>query len=119
MPRLFVYGTLLDPAVLGRVIGRDPGRLGGRPATAEGWCRLRVKGRSYPTLRRAVGQSVAGRLITGLTATDLARLGRYEGPEYRLADIDATLDDGTRCRVRAYVTRPGVPVDDTAWSPEP
>ncbi len=110
MADLFVYGTLLDPELLRRILGRDIRRLRMRPASAGGVRKMRVKGRAYPTLRPDAGATVDGRLVEGLTAGDMARLGRYEGPEYRLVDLDVRLGDGATRRTRAYATRPGVPV---------
>jgi len=77
--RLFLYGTLLRPAVLTRFAGRA---LPVRPAELPGWRRVQLRFTRYPTLRRARG-AVAGGLIT-VNAVSLRRLCAYEGVRYRL-----------------------------------
>jgi hypothetical protein len=84
--RLFLYGTLLDPAELAS--------LGGQPdlssrlvqATLPGWRRVAVRGGRYPTLRRSRTGRVDGALVD-VPARALGRLAAYEGPAYRLMGV--------------------------------
>ncbi len=76
--RLFIYGTLLDPARLSRFAGRAVPLL---PARLAGWRRVRLRGTPYPTLVRARG-GVEGAVIE-VGAAALRRLRAYEGPRYR------------------------------------
>lgn len=76
---LFLYGTLLDPAVLARFGGRP---RTARPGWAAGWRRVRFRGTPYPTLLAGPGR-VQGLLLRPAPAV-FARLLAYEGPCYRL-----------------------------------
>ncbi len=77
--RLFVYGTLLEPAVLRAVLGRLPPR---RPAALPGFRRCRLRGTPWPGLVAAAGTVTEGLLLEHLRPGDWRRLDRYEGPDY-------------------------------------
>ncbi len=77
--RLFLYGTLLEPARLARCVGRTVRLV---PARLRGWRRVAMKGGRYPTLVRARG-GVAG-AVAVVDAAGLRRLMAYEGPLYDL-----------------------------------
>jgi gamma-glutamylcyclotransferase (GGCT)/AIG2-like uncharacterized protein YtfP len=77
--RLFLYGTLLDPARLARCVGRAVALT---PARLPGWRRVAMRGGRYPTLVRARA-TVAGALAR-VDAAGLRRLIAYEGPLYDL-----------------------------------
>ena len=81
--RLFVYGTLLDPARLACRVGRG---LPLHPATLPGWRRVSLRGTPYPTLRRAFRARVAGALID-VDAAALRRLTADEGDRYLLRRV--------------------------------
>ena len=98
---LFLYGTLLRPAVLERMAGQ-PGlarRL--RPARLEGWARVALRGTPYPTLVRAPAAVTEGALLR-CGAAALARLAAYEGASYRLVPVRVTTRRGPRW-ARAWV----------------
>jgi hypothetical protein len=80
--RLFLYGTLLDPALREALAGCA---LPARPAVLRGWRRVALPGGRYPTLRRARAE-VAGAVVE-VGAAALARLSAYEGPLYRLTPV--------------------------------
>jgi gamma-glutamylcyclotransferase (GGCT)/AIG2-like uncharacterized protein YtfP len=80
---LFLYGSLLDPAVWRRHAGGKP-NISGRPARLSGWRRVGLRGSSYPTLRR--GGAVKG-LLRRVDAATLRRLIAYEGPRYALRRV--------------------------------
>nr|WP_294554244.1 gamma-glutamylcyclotransferase family protein [uncultured Rhodopila sp.] len=82
MVRLFLYGTLLDPALLRRFAGRAVPLTA---ATLHGWRRVSLQGTHYPTVRRARG-TVSGAVAT-VDRAALTRLSAYEGPRYRLTPI--------------------------------
>lgn len=81
--RLFIYGTLLDPARLHRLAGSNCVQT---PARLEGWRRVRLRFTPYPTLRRAFRARVDGAVIE-VSAPALRRLIAYEGAAYRLARV--------------------------------
>ncbi len=79
--KLFVYGTLADPAALGRCAGR-PLKAAPLPAQLLGFRRVRLRGARYPTLRRAPGALVQG-VIIRVNADMLVRLQAYESVRYQ------------------------------------
>ena len=83
--RLFLYGTLMDPAMLARRSGDAslPARC--VPAFLPGWRRVGLRGGRWPTLRQG-GAGVTG-LVVDVPAAALRRLAAYEGPAYRLTRV--------------------------------
>ena len=81
--RLFLYGTLLDPARLAACAG--PGL---RPAATvlTGYRRVGLRFTPYPTLRKAWRGRVEGAVVE-VDAAGLRRLMAYEGPRYRLMRV--------------------------------
>jgi hypothetical protein len=112
---VFVYGTLLDPAIFRRFAGRAPLRRA-LPARLIGWRRVLLRGTPYPTLVRggkgAAGE-VGGLLLPRLAPPSFARLAAYEGASYALVPVRVATPRGPR-RARAWVAarwRAG----DRAW----
>jgi len=85
--RFFFYGTLLDRDVTALVLGRRLPPATFTPATLPGHARRRIKGGSYPIAVRDPKSEVAGAIVRGLSARDVARLAAYEGPRYRIAPL--------------------------------
>jgi gamma-glutamylcyclotransferase (GGCT)/AIG2-like uncharacterized protein YtfP len=79
--RIFLYGTLADPAGLGFCAGR-PVRAAPLPALLSGYRRVLLRGARYPTLRRAPRDSVPG-VVVRVNADMLVRLQNYESVRYR------------------------------------
>jgi gamma-glutamylcyclotransferase (GGCT)/AIG2-like uncharacterized protein YtfP len=81
--KIFLYGTLTDPAGFGYCAGR-PLRPNAAPVPAvlPHYKRVLLRGARYPTLRRARGQAVHG-VIMRVNADMLARLQNYESDRYR------------------------------------
>lgn len=99
--RLFLYGTLLDPATLAAFAGRA---LPGVPAVLPGWRRVALPGGRWPTLRRGRG-SVSGAVVS-VGGAALARLAAYEGPAYRLTPVVVRTARGTM-PARAWIAPGG------------
>lgn len=99
---LFVYGTLMDPALLSNIISSSftfaPGK-GSRDqeseqtatylrdqrmhkATLFNYERRCVRWRSFPAIVACPGRSVEGFLIEGVTDSEAELLDRYEGGMY-------------------------------------
>ena len=76
---LFVYGTLLFPDIMRRVIGRV---LPSRPATLHGWARRGVRGERYPGVLPSLREKVEGKLCLGVDGATLQRLDVYEGEQF-------------------------------------
>jgi gamma-glutamylcyclotransferase (GGCT)/AIG2-like uncharacterized protein YtfP len=72
--RLFVYGTLMEPACVERVTGR---RFTGRPATLRGWRRT-IGTHGYPVIHPSAGATVEGVVLDGLDDGVLRALDAYE-----------------------------------------
>lgn len=100
-PPLFLYGTLLDPAVLARQAGEACLVRRLLPARLQGWRRVLLRGTPYPTLVRDPRGVTEGAVLRAGPAA-LARLAAYEGPSYRLAPVRVATPRGPR-RARAWV----------------
>lgn len=85
--RFFFYGTLLDRDVAALVLGRRLPATSFVPAALPGHARKRVEGASYPIAVRDPRSEIAGAVVNGLSARDVARLSAYEGPRYRVAPL--------------------------------
>jgi hypothetical protein len=85
--RFFFYGTLLDRDVARLVLGRRLPPQAYTKAALPGHARRRVGGASYPIVVRDPRSEVAGAVVGGLSARDVARLAAYEGPRYRIAPL--------------------------------
>jgi gamma-glutamylcyclotransferase (GGCT)/AIG2-like uncharacterized protein YtfP len=79
--KIFLYGTLADPAGLGFCAGK-PVKAAPVPAVLEGYRRVLLRGARYPTLRRAPRQVVPG-VVMRVNADMLVRLQNYESVRYR------------------------------------
>ncbi|MCK6452815.1 MAG: gamma-glutamylcyclotransferase [Alphaproteobacteria bacterium] len=116
--RFFFYGTLLDPDIARRVVGRD---VTLEPAWLSGYRRVRAAGKWYPILVPGTpDDTVEGAVAGRLTRSEIARLVAYEGANYRLWPIGVVLAGGASAR--ALVFRPrrslkatGEPWDLASW----
>jgi hypothetical protein len=89
--RFFFYGTLLDLDVTALVLGRRLPPSAFLPAVLPGWSRWRVQGGSYPiSIPDRKGQ-VAGAVVRGLSARDVARLAAFEGSGYRVSSLNVRI----------------------------
>jgi len=104
-PRVFVYGTLQDEALVVRLIGR---RLPWQPAVLPDHERRLDAAIGYPVIHPAPGARVHGRVLDGVDAAALAAFDAYEGGEYRRQVVWVETEGGA---VDAYVY---VPVRDGA-----
>lgn len=110
--KLFLYGTLADPAALGRCAGR-PVRLRPLPARLAGFTRVRLRGARYPTLRRAPGGEVQG-VIMRVSAEMFLRLKNYESARYRVVQVRLATPEGPK-RARCFY---GDAPTRVAWEPD-
>ena len=113
--RFFFYGTLLDPDVTALVLRRRLPPSAFVPARLSGYVRRRAAGKGYPILVRRRGGEVEGRVVSGLTAADAARLAFYEGPNYRVAQVAVRLQ-GRLERVSVFEPQgPGLAPSADPW----
>jgi gamma-glutamylcyclotransferase (GGCT)/AIG2-like uncharacterized protein YtfP len=94
---LFVYGTLLLPAVIEALIGRIPRRL---PATLLDYRRYRVAGKVFPAIRGEPAACVDGLVYRGLDNGERRFLDAFESSIY------------TRRRVHAHVSSDQIVIAD-------
>lgn len=81
---LFVYGTLMFPAVLDVLLGRVPAT---RPAGLDGWRVAALPGRSYPAL--VPGERRAdGKVLLDLRPEEWRIIDAYEDDVYDLCRIE-------------------------------
>ncbi|SFZ85396.1 Gamma-glutamyl cyclotransferase, AIG2-like [Devosia enhydra] len=81
--RLFVYGTLRDPELLMRLLGRPVPHTALLPAAAPGWRAVALARHPWPVLARSPGHAAEGLLVLGLTAFERDLLDAWEGEGYR------------------------------------
>ncbi|MFQ5973469.1 MAG: gamma-glutamylcyclotransferase family protein [Alphaproteobacteria bacterium] len=114
--RHFWYGTLLDPDVRGAVLGAAAARLRPRPATLEGYLRIRAPGGSYPLLVPAAERqaTVQGLLVQGITPAMERRLVRYEGHQYAIVEGPVHVAELGVVSARFFVAR-RPPVSRAPW----
>jgi len=102
--RVFLYGTLMDPAVFARRAGTAAPIAAARPALLEGWRRVTLRGTPFPTLIAAPGEAVDG-LVVPIPAALLPPLHAYEGALYRFLPV-RVLSEGRIRAARAWISRP-------------
>lgn len=81
MPRLFVYGTLLDDAKVLEILGRLP-RF--RPAVLRGYRRGAHAGGAWLVAEPDPTARIEGKVLEGLSEGELDRIDAYEGVPERL-----------------------------------
>lgn len=106
VPRLFVYGTLMDDDLVRRLAGRP---LPWRPAVLEGYCRTLDPSIGYPVVHPLAGASVDGRVLEEIDERTLAALDAYEGGHYRRVVVRVQTSDGGRTDAYTYVPRQPLP----------
>lgn len=99
-PHLFVYGTLLVPAVLEAVTCRS---FAASPAVLAGYRRCRVRGKVFPTLLPDAEASVEGLVIRDVDAASWHLLDRYEGDLYDRVAVTVRRADGRAAAAHVYV----------------
>lgn len=82
---LFVYGTLMDPQIQRKVIGRT---VPSRPDRLDGYKKetIQLGGGLFPIVRPAPDSSVEGLLLI-VTPAELERIDHYESDAYRRQKI--------------------------------
>jgi gamma-glutamyl AIG2-like cyclotransferase len=97
---LFVYGTLLDAPLRRGLFGREVDTIPARLIDYE-----RRRGRYFHVVRRA-GAETAGLVLTGLAASDLAVLDRYEEAPRLYSRERAVVLDATGRKIRCWLYLP-------------
>ncbi|KAM0059341.1 putative gamma-glutamyl cyclotransferase [Helianthus debilis subsp. tardiflorus] len=98
---VFVYGSLLADDVVQALLNRLPQVS---PAILNGYHRFSIKGRDYPAILPVENKKVTGRVLTGLSATELDILDMYEDDKYDKRVVDVSLLDASEVlQAYAYV----------------
>ena len=115
---VFLYGTLTDPDVLARVLGRPvaPDEL--EPAHLDGFRRLRAAGASYPVLAPAPGAAAEGLLLRRATRRDILRLNHFESGEYHAELRPVRTGAGATVPAWLYAPLPDLPASADPWRPD-
>ncbi|KAI3698455.1 hypothetical protein L2E82_42011 [Cichorium intybus] len=96
---VFVYGSLLADDVVQVLLNRIPQTS---PAILNGYYRFSIKGRVYPAIIPVENKKVTGRVLFGLSATELDILDTYEDEEYDKRAVDVSLLNTSEI-IQAYV----------------
>lgn len=91
---IFTYGSLMFEPVWNKIVSA---RYQSVPAQLPNFCRLGIRGETYPATVPAPdvpGAVVSGRLWLDVQAPDLARLDAFEGTEYRRESVVVQTDPG-------------------------
>ncbi|MCM3886952.1 gamma-glutamylcyclotransferase family protein [Frankia sp. R82] len=108
---LFVYGTLMFPAVLTVLLARVP-RM--EPVAVSAWRAACLLQRPYPGLVPDPGARTCGQLLLGLDDAEVAILDAFEGPAYEVGPL--VLTDGRAAF--AYLWRDLTQVSTQLWDPQ-
>lgn len=115
---LFAYGSLMYSDVIRIVLNRAIDDLEIRHAVLDGYRRVAVPGRPYPTGIPQPGSRIRGKIITGLSKKDLARLDAYEEAFYVRQTITVQTERGME-EALAYIDgRSPLPFAAEEWDAE-
>jgi len=114
---IFTYGSLMFPAVMKAVTGRD---FSSRNARVKNHARFRVRGESYPGLTPLEGAVTQGVLHLNVDALSLRRLDDFEGEMYERTEISAEALDGESLMAQTYLIKPQYRdrLSSEPWDPE-
>ncbi len=113
--RFFFFGTLMDADVRALVLGRAMPADAIGPATILGFRRVFVADRSYPMLTPERRGRVDGLLAHGLDGAAKARIGHFEGDEYRFEARAVCLAGGASTDALVAMVRKGVVPSPRSW----
>ncbi|WCJ30539.1 AIG2-like (avirulence induced gene) family protein [Euphorbia peplus] len=98
--KVFVYGSLLADEVVGALLKRVPPSSS---AILNDFHRFSIKGRVYPAILPVPNNRVTGRVLFGITDSELDVLDTFEDVEYHRStvDVDVSFTDGSQ-KLQAY-----------------
>ncbi|KVH95618.1 AIG2-like protein D [Cynara cardunculus var. scolymus] len=98
---VFVYGSLLADDVVRVLLNRIPQSS---TAILNGYHRSSIKGRIYPAILPVKNKKVTGRVLLGISDTELDILDKFEDYEYDKRAVDVSLLDTSEIlQAYAYV----------------
>jgi gamma-glutamylcyclotransferase (GGCT)/AIG2-like uncharacterized protein YtfP len=113
---MFVYGTLLFPALVRAVTGASYPQ---RAARLAGFARYAVHGEPFPGLIEEAGAHSDGSLLEGVGGAALDALDRFEGPQYERRRVVVQTAGGPRgALVYVFAAAHRHRLSRERWSPE-
>jgi gamma-glutamylcyclotransferase (GGCT)/AIG2-like uncharacterized protein YtfP len=97
---VFAYGSLMIPAVMRAVTGRDFLSI---PAFLRDHARYRVRGESYPGIIQEKGSMTPGILYFDLDHDALKRLDDFEGAWYERIPVRTETGEGKILKAETYL----------------
>ena len=112
---LFVYGTLMDADIMGRVTGSVCHQS--QEATLQEYSRRTVCGEVYPAIIKQSGCSVDGIVYFNISLVDIERLDKFEGSLYERIEVEIILNNGERAGSHTYVisTKSAHQLSNDSW----
>lgn len=112
---LFVYGTLMDADIMGRVTGSA---YQSQEATLQEYSRRTVRGEVYPAIIKQSGCSVDGVVYFNISLVDIERLDKFEGSLYERIEVEVIFNNGERVSSHTYVisTKSAHQLSNDNWS---
>ena len=100
---LFAYGTLMEPRLLGRIIGSSPAA---ETATLHGYQRFAFQRESYPGMVPAKkSESVTGKLFFNLDDLAWQYLDGFEGNFYTRITVQVITEANINYPAETYIVR--------------
>ena len=118
MPSLFAYGSLMYPEVAGIILGRSVDSHHLVDAMVKNYRRIAIPGRPYPTGIAAPIHQIHGKLLLGLSKSDLKRLDAYEESFYIRKRVTVEIADGLRNAFLYVDSRNPLPFPIQEWDAE-
>ncbi|CAA7051900.1 unnamed protein product [Microthlaspi erraticum] len=98
---VFVYGSILEPAVAAVILDRTPDTV---PAILHGYHRYKLKGRSHPCIVPLESGKVNGLVITGVSDAELNKFDVSEGNLYERVTVEVVrTDNSEKMKAETYV----------------
>lgn len=118
MPEVFTYGSLMYPEVVQTILGRSIAATELRDATLEGYRRVAIPDRPYPTGVPVPGFRIEGKLLGPITESELQKLDAYEESFYVRIAVSVTTHEGIREALTYIDGRSQLPFTLQNWDPE-
>jgi gamma-glutamylcyclotransferase (GGCT)/AIG2-like uncharacterized protein YtfP len=114
---LFVYGTLMAPALWRSIVA---GNYCFEEGVLHDYLRKKVSGEVYPGLIPSTGASVKGILYYTITDRDTCRLDTFEGSDFERITVPIKTMSGKIVRCQTYYLKPALHyrLTTTKWSYE-
>ncbi|PSS11777.1 AIG2-like protein [Actinidia chinensis var. chinensis] len=97
---VFVYGSLLADDVVRVLLKRVPESS---PAVLNGFHRFSIKGRVYPAILPLENKKVIGKVLSGITAPEIAILDTFEDVEYERRIVEVSLMEWKQAHMNDFI----------------